>query len=122
MPHSTANDSPTAERRESASAAPDAPGVEVAVVETASDASMPLTLCPSGCRVTIHLDEVEDGDRSMLEALGLEDGGEVEVCQVGSPCILRVSSTRVGVCREVAGRLRATISATIGGHSIQTGD
>ena len=118
-------DSSTAKSTVTPGSAPGAasdPVGSVGTVETASDASMPLTLCPSGCRATIHLDDVEDGDRSMLEALGLEHGGEVEVCQVGSPCILRVSSTRVGVCREVAGRLRATISATIGGRSIQTAD
>lgn len=90
----------------------------VPVIEVASDASMPLTLCPSGCKATIHLDELNANDRAMLEALGMEHGGEVEICQVGSPCILRVHSTRVGVCREVAGRLRATVAATVGGRTI----
>jgi Fe2+ transport system protein FeoA len=90
----------------------------VPTVEVASDASLPLTLCPSGCRATIHLDELDASDRAMLEAMGMEHGGEVEICQVGSPCILRVESTRVGVCREVAGRLRATVSATVGGRTI----
>lgn len=98
-------------------ASPDATS-RVPVVEVASDASMPLTLCPSGCKATIHLDELDAGDRAMLEALGMEHGGEVEICQVGSPCILRVHATRVGVCREVAGRLRATVAATVGGRVI----
>jgi Fe2+ transport system protein FeoA len=90
----------------------------VATIEVASDASLPLTLCPSGCRAMIHLDELDASDRAMLEAMGMEHGGEVEICQVGSPCILKVASTRVGVCREVAGRLRATVSPTVGGRTI----
>ena len=94
------------------------PDARVATIEVASDASLPLTLCPSGCRATIHLDELDASYRAMLEAMGMEHGGEVEICQVGSPCILRVESTRVGVCREVAGRLRATVSATVGGRTI----
>lgn len=46
----------------------------------------------------------------MLEALGIEHGCEVEVCKVGSPCIVKVSSTRLGVGREVAARIRATVT------------
>jgi len=87
-------------------------------IEVASESSLPLTLCPTGCRAMIHLDELDAADRAMLEAMGMEHGGEVEICQVGSPCILRVESTRVGVCREVAGRLRATVAPTIGGRTL----
>lgn len=70
----------------------------------------PLTLCPSGCRVTIHTDELDAGDRSMLEAMGVDHGCEVEICKVGSPCILRTESTRLGVGREVAARIKATVT------------
>ena len=38
----------------------------------------------------------------MLEAMGVEHGCEVEICHVGSPCILKVDARRFGVGREVA--------------------
>ena len=79
-------------------------------VSLPQDAARPLSLCPSGCRATIDIEDLEPKDRSMLEALGIEHGCEVEVCKVGSPCIVKVSSTRLGVGREVAARIRATVT------------
>ncbi len=46
----------------------------------------------------------------MLEAMGVEHGCEVEICKVGSPCILKVSSGRLGVGHEVASRIMATVN------------
>ena len=45
----------------------------------------PLTLCPSGCRATIHTDELDLDARQMLEAMGVEHGCEVEICKVEPP-------------------------------------
>ena len=73
--------------------------------------SQPLSHCPTGCRATIDIADLELKDRSMLEALGIEHGCEVKVCKVGSPCIVKVSSTRLGVGREVAARIKATVIA-----------
>ncbi len=78
----------------------------------------PLTLCPSGCRATIHTDQLDLVARTMLEAMGVEHGCEVEICKVGSPCILRVESTRFGVGREVAARITATVPATLNGTAL----
>ena len=78
----------------------------------------PLTLCPSGCRATIHTDELDLDARQMLEAMGVEHGSEVEICKVGSPCILRIDSTRFGVGHEVAARITATVTATLNGSKL----
>ena len=48
----------------------------------------------------------------MLEAMGVDHGSEVEICKVGSPCILRTGSTRLGVGREVAARITATVTVS----------
>lgn len=48
----------------------------------------------------------------MLEAMGVDHGCEVEICKVGSPCILRTGSTRLGVGREVAARIMATVTVS----------
>ncbi|MDC0429100.1 ferrous iron transport protein A [Phycisphaerales bacterium] len=87
---------------------------------TSDDEKMrrPLTLCPSGCRATIHTDELDLDARAMLEAMGVEHGCEVEICKVGSPCILRVESTRFGVGREVAARITATVTTTLNGSPL----
>ena len=78
---------------------------------TAPAQALPLTECPSGCRAVLHVDALDAADRSMLEAFGIDHGCEVEVCKVGSPCILRVNATRLGVGREVATLIRATVTA-----------
>ena len=78
----------------------------------------PLTLCPAGCRATIHTDQLDLDARTMLEAMGVEHGCEVEICKVGSPCILRIDSTRFGVGREVAARITATVTATLNGSPL----
>jgi Fe2+ transport system protein FeoA len=54
----------------------------------------------------------------MLEAMGVEHGCEVEICKVGSPCILRIESTRFGVGREVASRITATVTDTLDGSAL----
>ena len=85
----------------------------ITATPTAVDSSRtPLTRCPSGCRATIHTDELDAGDRSMLEAMGVDHGCEVEICKVGSPCILRTGSTRLGLGREVAARITATVTVS----------
>ena len=86
--------------------------VTTATTTATDQVRTPLTLCPSGCRVTIHTDELDAGDRSMLEAMGVDHGCEVEICKVGSPCILRTGSTRLGVGREVAARIKATLTVS----------
>ncbi len=83
-----------------------------AAPNAADSTRTPLTLCPPGCRATIHTDELDAGDRSMLEAMGVDHGSEVEICKVGSPCILRTESTRLGVGREVAARITATVTVS----------
>lgn len=84
---------------------PDAP---VTSTLTDAPASRRLTDCTSGCRVMIDIESLEHEDRSMLEAMGVEHGIEVEICQVGSPCILKVHTTRLGVGHAVARRIMTT--------------
>ena len=78
---------------------------------TAPAEAMPLTDCPSGCRAVLDVDALDAANQSILEALGIDQGCEVEVCKVGSPCILKVNSVRLGVGREVATLIRATVTA-----------
>ncbi|MDG2021444.1 MAG: FeoA family protein [Phycisphaerales bacterium] len=100
----------------------DAAGLEAPIARSRPAAleagRRPLTLCPSGCRATIHTDELDLDARTMLEAMGVEHGCEVEICKVGSPCILKVESTRFGVGREVAARITATVTATVNGSPL----
>ncbi len=86
------------------------PPPDPTVTSTLTDAptARRLTDCTSGCRVTIDIESLEDPDRSMLEAMGVEHGIEVEICQVGSPCILKVHTRRLGVGRAVARRIMTT--------------
>ena len=74
----------------------------------------PLPLCQDGSTVLIDVADLDATDRSMLEAMGVEHGCEVEICHVGSPCILKVDARRFGVGREVASRIRVTLAAPAG--------
>ena len=74
----------------------------------------PLHLSHDGSTALIAAADLAAPDRSMLEAMGVEQGSEVEICHVGSPCILKVDARRFGVGREVASRIRVTLAAPAG--------
>jgi Fe2+ transport system protein FeoA len=50
--------------------------------------------------------DVADGERGLLAAMGLTEGSRVVVRQSGDPCIVEVRSTRIGLARRLAHRLR----------------
>ena len=65
----------------------------------------PLTTLVPGERGLAHIDSMRRQDRELLEALGLLDRSPVRLCKAGSPWIVQVRGTRIGLSEDVARRL-----------------
>jgi hypothetical protein len=65
-----------------------------------------LTELAPGCSGRLLADDLDAEERNLLEALGCPHNGRFTLCKAGSPWILRVHGTRIGVSHEVALRLR----------------
>ncbi len=65
-----------------------------------------LTELEVGATGRLLADDLEVADRRLLEALGCPQKGRFTLCKAGSPWILRVHGTRIGISDEVAKRLR----------------
>ena len=65
-----------------------------------------LSTTAQGTTTTLHTDGLEPGERELLSAMGIHNGCQVTVRSSGSPCIVQVESTRVGIAAHVARRVR----------------
>jgi Fe2+ transport system protein FeoA len=72
---------------------------------------VPLTQLRRGQRAIVHCDAIDglpEGDRCLLHAMGLHDECHIRVCSPGTPCIVQIDSTRLGLSADVAGRILVT--------------
>jgi Fe2+ transport system protein FeoA len=84
------------------SAAPDDPGAAVRI---------PLTQLQRGQRAIVHCADIADlpeGDRCLLHAMGMHHECQIRVCSPGTPCIVQIDSTRLGISTDVARRILVT--------------
>ncbi|MSR18188.1 MAG: ferrous iron transport protein A [Phycisphaerales bacterium] len=79
---------------------------------TQSNARIPLNQLKRGQRATVDcsaLTELPERERCLLAAMGMADACKVRVCRSGSPCIIQVDTTRIGLSRELASRITVTL-------------
>ena len=72
---------------------------------------VPLTQLRRGQRAIVDCSQIEglpEGDRCLLHAMGMHHECEVRVCRPGTPCIVQIDSTRLGIAGEVARRILVT--------------
>lgn len=74
--------------------------------DPASDARhehlVPLSTLRPGSRATVCERRVACDECEVLAAMGLTDACELRVCRSGSPCIVQIASTRLGLSAAVA--------------------
>ena len=70
--------------------------------------------------------DIHDWHATVLHAMGLADRAEVRICRSGSPCIIEVAQTRLGLAASVACRIFTTpcgaacpAAADAGGRTIE---
>jgi len=69
---------------------------------------LPLSVLRPGDRAVVDLGALPPEEARLLEAMGLRSQCEVRVCRSGSPCIIEVAQTRLGLAASVACRIFAT--------------
>ncbi len=72
---------------------------------------IPLTQLRRGQRAIVDCSELTDlpeGDRCLLHAMGMHHECEVRVCRPGTPCIVQIDSTRLGISGDVARKILVT--------------
>ena len=53
----------------------------------------------------VHIADLDIEERRALAAMGLHDDALFQLCQQGSPCIVQVEATRLGLSREITSRI-----------------
>ena len=61
-----------------------------------------LSTVMAGAIAELQKSEVDPECRAWLRALGLTDTSRLRVCQDGSPFIIQVRSTRIGLSKSIA--------------------
>ena len=77
----------------------------------APDRRVPLTQLKRGDRAVVDcstLTHLPEEERCLLRAMGLYDRCTVRVCRPGTPCIVQVDSTRLGLAGSVASKILVT--------------
>ncbi len=74
---------------------------------TTSD-RIPLSVLRPGDRAVVELGALAPDEAALLHAMGLADRAEVRICRSGSPCIIEVAQTRLGLAASVACRIFTT--------------
>ena len=72
---------------------------------------IPLAQLRRGQRAIVDCSELVDlpeGDRCLLHAMGMHHECEVRVCTQGTPCIVQIDATRLGISGEVARKILVT--------------
>ncbi|MBM4112615.1 MAG: ferrous iron transport protein A [Phycisphaerae bacterium] len=72
------------------------------------DRRIPLTQLKRGQRAIVDcstLTHLPEEDRCLLRAMGMYDRCTVRVCRPGTPCIVEVDATRLGLSGRVARRI-----------------
>ncbi len=80
---------------------------DVNVAESTTTDAIDLTVLQVGDRGRLHVaDTCEDCE--YLNALGMTDQCKFRVCKVGTPCIVQVGGTRIGLSPDVARQIKVT--------------
>ena len=53
----------------------------------------------------VHVADLEDEERIALAAMGLREDAVFRLCQQGTPCIIQIEATRLGLSQEVTRRI-----------------
>jgi Fe2+ transport system protein FeoA len=53
----------------------------------------------------VHVADLEFEERISLAAMGLREDATFRLCQQGTPCIIQIEATRLGLAREVTERI-----------------
>lgn len=69
---------------------------------------LPLTQLKRGDRAIVDLADLSVEDSRLLSAMGLGHQCEVRVCRAGTPCIVQIEATRLGISADVAAKIIAT--------------
>jgi len=75
------------------------------------DRRVPLTHLKRGERAIVDcstLTHLPEEDRCLLRAMGMYDRCTVRVCRSGTPCIVQIDSTRLGLSGAVARKILVT--------------
>lgn len=72
---------------------------------TTTPARIPLSVLRSGDRAVVQFDALAPDEAQLLEAMGLPERSEIRICRSGSPCIIEVAQTRLGLSASVACRI-----------------
>lgn len=67
-----------------------------------------MTQLKRGDRAIVDLQDLSSEDSKLLEAMGLGHECEVRVCRAGTPCIVQIEATRLGISADVAAKILAT--------------
>jgi Fe2+ transport system protein FeoA/bacterioferritin-associated ferredoxin len=89
----------------------DVPGSSPVADPAHKPVRIPLTQLQRGQRAIVDCSELTDlpeGDRCLLHAMGLHHECEVQVCRPGTPCIVQIDSTRLGISGDVARKILVT--------------
>ena len=66
---------------------------------------IPLSELGTSEEAVVHVADLEYEERISLAAMGLREDATFRLCQQGSPCIVQVEATRLGLSREVTERI-----------------
>ena len=81
-----------------------------AMTTATSTRCVPLTTLASGQRATVEHRELACEDCELLTAMGLQDRCELRVCRGGSPCIVQVNQTRLGLSAPIAKKVLVRVA------------
>ena len=66
---------------------------------------IPLSELGTSEEAVVHVADLEYEERISLAAMGLREDVTFRLCQQGTPCIVQVEATRLGLSREVTERI-----------------
>ena len=66
---------------------------------------IPLSELRTSEEAVVHVANLEYEERISLAAMGLREDATFRLCQQGTPCIVQVEATRLGLSREVTERI-----------------
>ena len=66
---------------------------------------IPLSELRTNEEAVVHVADLEFDERIALAAMGLREEAAFRLCQQGSPCIIQIEATRLGLSQEVTQRI-----------------
>lgn len=66
---------------------------------------IPLSELGTREEAVVHVADLEFDERIALAAMGLREDATFRLCQQGTPCIIQIEATRLGLSQEVTRRI-----------------